>query len=95
MADNREKFGDQRCCAHHGREHPPEELADETCNPDLPRKGRTSQDCPSENKLVHLDQTSSQAVPIGSCWGQHVNIYVLLLYSGYVSAMNTDLKIGQ
>ena len=95
MADNREKFGDQRCCVHHGREHPPEELADETCNPDLPRKGRTSQDYPSENKLVHLDQTSSQGVPFGSCWGQHVNIYVLLLYSGYVSAMNTDLKIGQ
>ena len=95
MVDPREKFADRRCCAHHGREHPPEELADGACNPDLPRKGRTSQDCPSEDKLVHLDQTSSQAVPIGSCGGQHVNIYISLLYSGYALTMNTDLKIGQ
>ena len=47
MDDPREKFADPRCCAHHGREHPPEELADGACNPDLPRKGWTSQDFPS------------------------------------------------
>ena len=68
---------------------PPEELADGAWNPDLPSKGRTSQDSPSENKVVHLDQTS-QAVPIGSCGGQHVNIYLSLLYSVYVLTMNTD-----
>ena len=70
-------------------------MADGACNPDLPRKRLTSQDCPSEDKLVHLYQTSSEAVPIGSCGGQHVNSFTSLLYSGYVLTMNTDLKIGQ
>ena len=95
MVDPGEKFADRRCRAHHGREHPPEELADGARNPDPPGKGRTSQDCPSEDKVVYLDQASSQAVPIGSCGGQRVNIYTSLLYTGYVLTMNTDLKVGQ
>ena len=45
------------------------------------------------NSVVRLLQTSSQAVPIGSSGGQHVNIYISLLHSGYVLTINTDLKI--
>ena len=86
---------ERNCHAHHGREHPPEELADGACNPDLPGKGQTSQDCPSEDEVAYLDQASSRAVPIGSCGGQHVNNYISLLYTRYVLSMNTDLKTGQ
>ena len=74
MVDPGEKFADRICRAHHGREYPTEELADGVCNPDLPEKGWTSHDCPSEDKVVYLDQASSHAVPIGSCGGQRVNI---------------------
>ena len=49
MVDPGKKFADRICRAHHGREYPPEELADGVCNPDLPGKGWTSQDCPSED----------------------------------------------
>ena len=93
----KEKFAEWRCGPHHGREHPPEELAYGTGNSDVPWKGRIGQISPSEDQLVDPDQASSQVVPFGVCGWRDVNVSVpceTLYNTGFVLTKKTNWKIG-
>ena len=62
-----------------------------TNHSDFPRKGRISQNGPSEDQLVDPDQAYNQVVPFGVFRWRDVNLYALrdTLYTGLVLSRNS------